>query len=210
MLTVNTSGKSASEAIAVIRQSIEKNADENEIKILPDSPVLASDIKKFLEAQGFNVMPEDDDGRLLLTGIRKNVPFKNLQAETVIPKNNENNEKFEKERKNTFAISITGKNFSRENKRYGRIFLSRFIISLTKIKSNPDYIALMNEGVKLALYKTGSCDFLKELESKGTKILVSGMCADHFGITENIGVGVITGIDDIVEIISRCDKVVSV
>ncbi|MBQ3694004.1 MAG: hypothetical protein II884_04450, partial [Synergistaceae bacterium] len=65
MLTLNAAGKSANEAVRLIQDAL--NGDDEEIKILIDSPVLWPEINKFLISQGFNdIVPEDDDGALYI------------------------------------------------------------------------------------------------------------------------------------------------
>ena len=232
MLTVSIIGKSLNEALALTKPAIEQ--DESGIRLLADNTGIALDIKKFLEAQSYNVMLEDDNGKIILTSSKVNylTQNQNLNAHANLNTNvnpiqttaNLNtipatiafskmgalaNQNSQSKNKGTFAILITGKNFSRENKKYGRVFLKRVIESLTQLKQNPDVIAFMNEGVKLALYNSASCDFLKELEAKGSRVMISGMCADNFGLTESIGVGIIANIADIIDAVSACDKVLS-
>ncbi len=224
MLTVSIIGKTLNEALALTRPAIEQENDE--IRLLADNTGIALDMKKFLETQSYDVMLEDDNGKIILTGSKSENPIQNeilpqninLNSDTtansnqITPMQNKKPDNFKmtaKNNKSTFAILITGKNFSRENKKYGRVFLKRVIESLTELKKNPDVIAFMNEGVKLVLYNSATCDFLKELEAKGSRVMVSGMCADNFGLTESIGAGIIANIADIIEAVSNCDKVLS-
>ena len=73
----------------------------------------------------------------------------------------------------------------------------------------PQLVALMNEGVKLALKNTSSCDHLSALRKKGTRILVCGTCTNHFGITADIGAGVISNMFEITEALLSADKILS-
>ena len=213
MLTVNIISKSINEALSLTRAAIEQENDG--VRLLSDSPDTALNIKKFLETQNYEVMFEDDNGKIILTATFRTSPqpsqneFKpiiNTPAQPIIkPVQRLSPIDF----KTAFGILITGKNFSRESRQYGRVFLKRVIESLNSLKKIPDVIALMNEGVKLALYNSASCDFLKELEQKGCRVMISGMCADNFGLTESIGAGVISNIADIIEAVSSCDKVIS-
>ena len=218
MITINTLGKSNLEAVNLTRNAL--NEEPEQLKILVDGPGVAAEIKKFLETQSYNVVPEDDGRKLILTGTKSTAlePSNKIKIEPVqiqnqnlnqTPAQNNININNNNNIKRTTGFLFTGKNFSRENKKYGRIFLRKVIESLTKLNPRPDVIALMNEGVKLAVYDSSSCDLLKDLEAKGCRILVSGMCADNFGLTESIGAGRISAILDILEIMLKCDKVVS-
>ena len=67
----------------------------------------------------------------------------------------------------------------------------------------------MNEGVKLALFDSSSCDHLKNLEWKGTNILVCGICVNHFGIVDSVGVGVISNMLEIVEALNGAERIMN-
>ena len=67
----------------------------------------------------------------------------------------------------------------------------------------------MNEGVKLALNHTSSLDHLLALERGGVRILVCGTCTNHFGITADIGAGVISNMFEITEALLSADKILS-
>ena len=67
-------------------------------------------------------------------------------------------------------------------------------------------IALMNEGVLLSLPENGASEILRDLENKGTSILVCGTCTNHFGITDKVSVGTISNMFQITEAMLEVDK----
>lgn len=217
MQIVDTIGFPAKKTLDTVRNSIE-NFDSvvnpDGIKILFESPVIANDVKKLLENANFTVEISDDDGRISLTGKSKNIaPVAqdvnvNQDDSSDVPEINQVNQVNGTKVKSTLGYLFSNQNFSR-NKNYGSIFLTRTIKAIANSKNKPDVIALVNDSVKLALYNTTTCDFLKSLERKGTRILVSGMCSDNFGITETIGAGVISDIDEIIQVISSCDRIIN-
>jgi intracellular sulfur oxidation DsrE/DsrF family protein len=75
--------------------------------------------------------------------------------------------------------------------------------------SAPLAVALMNEGVKLALYDSSSCDHLKALAEKGIVVLVCGTCVNHFQIADQIGAGVVSNMFEIVESLNKADKIIT-
>ena len=74
----------------------------------------------------------------------------------------------------------------------------------------PDVIALMNGAVKLAAYNSNTCEYLKQLEDYGVKILISDSCADRMGISEAVGAGVMVDMVNILEEIFVCEKVINI
>ena len=91
----------------------------------------------------------------------------------------------------------------------GEILAKSFLGTLAELTDPPGVLALMNEGVKLALNNTSSCEHLLTLEKKGVRILVCGTCTNHFGITADIGAGVISNMFEITEALLSADKTIA-
>ena len=193
MLTLSVAGKSGDEAVKIISEAV--NSSEAELKILIDNPSQAEDLKKYLTAQGFSdIVPEDDDGTLYLTAIRRpEQPQENPKSLPQI----------------RTEPQISGILISCEAKKYNPDFLQRFLAALTKSEHKPQVIGIMNSAVKIAAYDSGTCDTLKKLEAEGVRLLISSSCADRMGITEAIGAGVKAEMNEIIDEVLSCEKVIS-
>ena len=201
MLTLNAAGKSANEAVSLIQEAL--NGNEDEIKILIDSPSVWPEINKFLNSQGFSdIVPEDDDGALYV------IVSKNAQKEP--------DEEVKRGIKaavtsdisvlrNTSAILISG-----ENKKYRYDFLRKFLRSLMNSRIKPNIIALMNDSVKLAAYDSETCGYLKRLASDGVNVLVSESCTVRLNLSEAVGAGELADMSEIIERVLECEKVISI
>ena len=202
MLTLNAAGKSANEAVSLIQEAL--NGEDDEIKILIDSPVIWPEINKFLVSQGFSdIVPEDDDGALYVL-VSKNARKKedDEEPESKIKQSITNEIRVSR---NTTAILISG-----ENKKYRYDFLRKFLISLMNSRIKPNIIALMNDSVKLAAYDSETCDYLKRLESEGVNTLVSQSCTDRLKLSEAVGTGELADRSEIIERVLECEKVISI
>ena len=109
----------------------------------------------------------------------------------------------------SMAILLTGNTLGRGDDRLGEVLIKSFLGTVARMETPPTTLALMNGGVKLALFDSSTCDHLKDLEKRGTNILVSGACTNHYGITESIGAGVISNMYEIMETLSRATKILS-
>ena len=107
------------------------------------------------------------------------------------------------------AVLITGKTLGQSDEELGEILVKGFLGALSQLDVPPRTVALINEGVKLALFDSSSCDHLKNLERKGTNILVCGTCVNHFGIVDSVGVGVISNMLEIVEALNGAGRILS-
>ncbi len=195
MLTITTAGKSPNDAVNVVKDALNKSAEES-LKVSIDSPAQAEGVKKFLEAQGFSVVPEDDDGTLYLTASKAPVRVMK-KAAAASPKSQES--------QSTLGVII-----SLRNKELNSSFLKKFLLSLLKVSDKPNVIALLDSAVKIAAYNSPLCVILKKLETDGVQILISESCADRLGITEAVGAGVIVDMAEILDEIFSCSKIVSI
>lgn len=177
------------------RAAVEKGAAE--LEVLVDNAVAVSNVTRFLEGQGFRVQHQENGGEFKVTARREGT----APAAGPAPCNRGGAR---------LAVLIAGKTLGREDKELGEVLIKGFLGTLSKLETPPAVLALMNEGVKLALPDASTCDHLKDLEGTGTKILVCGTCTNHFGITERVGVGTISNMFEILEAVTGADKVLSV
>ena len=195
MITVNAVGKACPEPVIMTRAAVEKGAVE--LEVLVDNAVAVSNVTRFLEGQGFRVQHQENGGEFKLTARREGAAVSAGSAPRP-------------QGKARLAILVAGKTLGREDKELGEVLIKGFLGTLSKLETPPAVLALMNEGVKLALPDASTCDHLKDLERAGTKILVCGTCTTHFGITERVGVGTVSNMFEILEAVTGADKVLSV
>ena len=195
MITVNAVGKACPEPVIMTRAAVEKGAVE--LEILVDNAVAVSNVTRFLEGQGFRVQHQENGGEFKLTARREGSAVSADPAPRP-------------QGKARLAVLVAGKTLGREDKELGEVLIKGFLGTLSKLETPPAVLALMNEGVKLALPDASTCDHLKDLERAGTKILVCGTCTNHFGVTERVGVGTVSNMFEILEAVTGADKVLSV
>ncbi|GAP20004.1 DsrE family protein [Leptolinea tardivitalis] len=73
----------------------------------------------------------------------------------------------------------------------------------------PDRILFYTEGVHLTCEGSRVLPQLKEMESRGVNLIICKTCTDTFGVTDNVKVGIIGGMPDILESLQKADKVIS-
>ena len=216
MLTLNALGIHGGDLVKFFQSSLKDN--ENELKILIDGPIQVEEIRKILEPQGFSdFILEDDDGNLYIETSKK------LESPKPLPKINpapEIKTDFPAPKPTPAPAQVvkpvqaklnlqnsTGVLISCGKGKYKKNFMQKILSSLVNSKIKPEILALMNDAVSLAAYNSSSCDYLKELEAAGVKILISESCADYLGITESIGAGTAVDMSEIFEKIFSCERI---
>jgi selenium metabolism protein YedF len=207
MTAVDARGRNCPQPVMMTKVRVD--AGDGEIEVLLDNAVSASNVQRFLEKNGYRVRIMDEEGTITVRGVKgeearhvaKNAP------PAAVPEEKGRVEGLFSSRGT--AILITRAAIGGEDPMLGEILVKSFLGTLAELADPPGTIALMNEGVKLALENTSSCDHLSSLARKGVKILVCGTCTSHFGISADIGAGVISNMFEITEALLGSEKTVS-
>lgn len=64
--------------------------------------------------------------------------------------------------------------------------------------TRPGAMALYSDGVRLAAASSPVLELLQRLESEGTRLILCKTCIDHFGIADEVRVGIVGGMGDII------------
>ena len=194
MITVNAMGKLCPEPVVMTRAELDKGASE--LEVLVDNDIAVSNVTRLLEGKGFQVAVQRNGDERRLTA-RKTGPGDAPVASS-------------RAGGSLLAVLVTGKTLGRGDEELGEVLIKAFLGTLSKLTTPPAVIAFMNEGVRLALPESSACDHIRDLEKAGAKVLVCGTCTNHFGITDKIGVGTVSNMFEILEMLTGADKVLSV
>jgi hypothetical protein len=82
----------------------------------------------------------------------------------------------------------------------------KFLILLLEGKKYPALILFYTEGVKLACKGSNVLDELRALEAAGVRLLLCQTCLNYFKLTDDVDVGIVGGMGDIIEGMSRAGK----
>ena len=101
-------------------------------------------------------------------------------------------------RKGTVVV-ISGNVMGTGEEKLGKALMKAFIFALSKQDTLPDTILFYNSGAFLTCKGSDSLEDLKNMEAEGVKIMTCGTCLDFYGLKEELSVGTITNMYDIVE-----------
>ncbi len=73
----------------------------------------------------------------------------------------------------------------------------------------PKVICFYTDGVKLACEGSPVLDELSSLEQKGVRLILCQTCLNTFGLAEQVRVGIVGGMGDIITAMWQADKVVT-
>ena len=90
-----------------------------------------------------------------------------------------------------------------------RKLLDTYLRLLMENDSLPAAICFYTDGVKLVVEGSPLLERLSQLEHKGVRLIACSTCLDYFGLSENVRVGIVGGMPDILESQSRASKVIT-
>ena len=73
----------------------------------------------------------------------------------------------------------------------------------------PAAICFYTDGVKLVVEGSPFLERLSQLEQKGVRLIVCSTCLTHFWMADKVEVGIVGGMNDIVEAQARAGKVIT-
>lgn len=111
---------------------------------------------------------------------------------------------------NTYAVFFNTNSIGSNTEKLGETLATMAIFTLSESEQVPDYVLFMNEGVKMV---AGDCeqqvvDDLNTMIEKGTKVLVCGTCLNYYGIKDNLKVGTVSNMYDILGAMQTVGKVI--
>ena len=190
MVKVNAMGKLCPEPVIMTKAEIEKGAAEIEVSV--DNDIAVSNVTRLLQGKGYTVELERISGTQ-----ERRLTAKKSAAGEVTPS---------KPRDELLAILVAHDVLGGNDKELGEVLMKAFLGCISKLSRRPAVMAFMNEGVKLVLPESSACEYIRELEKAGTKILVCGTCTTHFNITDKVAVGTISNMFEIMEMITGADN----
>jgi selenium metabolism protein YedF len=109
----------------------------------------------------------------------------------------------------SFVIVIPENKMGRGNEELGIVLIKAFLHTVAGQAKKPDVVIFYNTGVKLTVQGSDVLEDLKKLESEGGQILVCGTCLNYFEIKDQLAVGVVSNMYDIVETMSNAERLLT-
>ena len=91
----------------------------------------------------------------------------------------------------------------------GKNLMKMFFYTLSESEDIPKYILFMNDGVKVPTLNEQAAEHLRDLEKKGTEILVCGACLNFYNIEDKLAVGKVSNMYDITNAMKEMGKVIT-
>ena len=86
----------------------------------------------------------------------------------------------------------------------------KFLALLAMAEPLPAQICFYTDGVRMCVNGSPVLDELRVFADKGVELIICSTCVETFGLRDQVAVGIVGGMPDIIEAMTRADKVISV
>ncbi len=199
MLELNLKGKQCPIPVIEVRKEILKLTESEEIQVLVDNEIAATNVTK---------MAKSMNGKARFDKIKDNEYKVNILIGEVTLAKGELEEKKENTVNGSYTVAIDSNEMGKGDSELGKALMKGFIYALTQAEELPSSVLLYNSGAKLVIEESKSLEDLQYLEKKGVQILTCGMCLNYYKIEEQLAVGSVTNMYEIVNRLTKSTHIV--
>ncbi|MEW5722526.1 MAG: sulfurtransferase-like selenium metabolism protein YedF [Thermodesulfobacteriota bacterium] len=191
-------GLACPQPVLAVKEALE-GMPSGVIKVLVDNQPAVGNVTRFALAQGCRVESAPEGEYFGLT-ITKDAPGAGGEAPTcgVFPAG-----------RPRVVVQVAGRFMGRGDDELGRVLMRAFLKSLKEATLRPEALVFYNSGVQLTVAGSEYLEDLRALEALGVRVLSCGTCLDFYRMKDALAVGQVTNMFEIIETLSRADRVVS-
>jgi selenium metabolism protein YedF len=202
MKTVDTRGKTCPIPLIMTKKAITESADKQLITIISDNETSFNNICRFLTDHNavFSVAKGGNEFKIKINDaseINQNSPAEDYCE---IPAKSGSG----------YIITVKRNRMGDGAEELGEILLKACINTIPELDNKPEKIIFFNSGIFMCLDDSQVIETLQKLESSGIKLLVCGTCLDFYDAKSKLAVGQISNMYDILDSMSKAEKVVFV
>ncbi|MCX6227540.1 MAG: sulfurtransferase-like selenium metabolism protein YedF [Bacteroidia bacterium] len=195
--TVDARGLACPQPVVLAKQAIETN---EKIKVIVDNDTALENVKRLGAKLGCDIKVDKKKDNIYEIKLKRKENVAGTKDKfapscSTAPANSR-----------PFVIVISANIMGRGNDELGSVLIRAFLHTVAEQAEKPDIMIFYNTGVKLTVQDSEVLDDLKQLESEGVQLLVCGTCLNYFEAKEKLGVGVVSNMYDIVEIMSHAGR----
>lgn len=193
---IDAKGKSCPMPVIMAKKEIDSGNKFFLVEV--DNNIAVENLKKLANSQGFETKVDEKNGVFT-------VGFANGCEECQEVLN-----KIEgKKRLGDWCIFIGKDIIGSGDEDLGKSLIKMFFYTISEDDDLPKSILFMNDGVKVPTLNEQAIEHLKSLEEKGIKILVCGACLNFYHLEEELKIGNISNMYDIVGEMKSSSKVIT-
>lgn len=197
MGNIDAKGLACPQPVILAKKAID--GGEKAFTVLVDNKTAVENLMRLADNNGFKADSTEKNGVFEVAFSKDGaVPAASAQPEA----------KTQPENTGKWAVFAHSDVLGRGDPELGASLIKMCFYTLSQAEDVPDYILFMNAGVTLAC-NDEIAEHLHLLSQKGSKLLVCGTCLNFYGLTEELKIGTISNMYDILECMKNASKVIT-
>ena len=189
-MRIDAGGKQCPIPVIMAKKQLE--AGEQDVEIVVDGPTQVGNLERLGDALGRPATSEPFGDKFLV----KFANGETIKGASVAEAD-------------TYAVFFNTNAIGTNSSELGGNLAKMAIFTLSESERVPSYVLFMNEGVKLpACDEPQIIENINTLIEKGTQVLVCGTCLNFYGIKDDLKVGTVSNMYDILGAMQEVSKVI--
>lgn len=174
-------------------------ADNEEILVIVDNKIASENVAKLAQKMKaeVSIVEEAADYFKIIIKSNEEAKVENENNKAAAPQSSE-------ERK---VYLIASDKLGDGEEELGKILIKGFLSTLLEINPLPEKVIFLNSGVKIAVLERDVTATLERLEAAGVDILICGTCLDYYDLSDQVEIGEVSNMYEIVNSINSSDYV---
>ena len=193
---IDARGKACPTPVIMAKKAI--SAGESTFTVLVDNTTAVENLKRLAANQGFDAAVTEQGGAFHLAFVRTGCAACEEAVNSPLPAPG-----------GGWAVFVGRDIIGDGDRELGTNLMRMFFYTLSQGEDKPGAVLFMNAGVKLPTLDEQIVEHLKALSAVGVEILVCGTCLNFYGLTDQLRVGTVSNMYDIVTRMQKAGKVIS-
>ena len=194
---IDARGKACPTPVIMAKKAI--SAGESTFTVLVDNTTAVENLKRLAENQGFDAAAAEAEGVFSVAFTRTGCAACEEAVNAPLPAPG-----------GDWAVFVGRDIIGDGDRELGTNLMRMFFYTLSQGEDKPGAVLFMNAGVKLPAGDEQVAEHLKALQAKGVQVLVCGTCLNFYGLTDQLMVGTVSNMYDILSQMQAAAKVITV
>lgn len=174
-----------------------KDPETTELEVLVGNPTAKENLKRFAETGGYDYTVEEREGGFAIFIAKQ--AWESTESDVSVQKV----EKSLPKDPDGITYLILSDKLGKGDDELGKLLMKSFLYTLTQTEPFPKKILLLNSAVKLSTENIETVEHLQMLKENGTEIFSCGTCLNFYNLAEELKVGEIGNMYDVVESLGK-------
>lgn len=184
------------------KKALKEIQKDEALKIIIDNETSVKNVEHFLTDNGMSATRTEKNGVYEVVVNKQDGDLEDVQAEAycVTPASVDN----------SYVVMFAKDRLGEGSEELGNVLVAGLLNTLKERDVLPDKLIFMNSGINLVLRDSPALPLLKELSDKNVDMVSCGTCLDYFGKMDELAVGRVSNMYEILESMLAVGKVINI